>query len=60
MKVKCPECKNYTEWEYNEWRPFCSKRCKYLDLASWADEDYKIPVYECKIRAVEDDNGNND
>jgi len=25
------------------WRPFCSERCKLLDLAAWADERYRIP-----------------
>jgi endogenous inhibitor of DNA gyrase (YacG/DUF329 family) len=25
------------------WRPFCSERCKLLDLASWVDEGYRIP-----------------
>jgi hypothetical protein len=26
-----------------EWRPFCSERCKLLDLANWADGRYAIP-----------------
>jgi endogenous inhibitor of DNA gyrase (YacG/DUF329 family) len=25
------------------WRPFCSERCKLLDLAKWVDGDYRIP-----------------
>jgi endogenous inhibitor of DNA gyrase (YacG/DUF329 family) len=25
------------------WRPFCSERCKLLDLASWADGTYRVP-----------------
>jgi uncharacterized protein len=25
------------------WRPFCSERCKLLDLARWAGGDYRIP-----------------
>ena len=25
------------------WRPFCSERCKLLDLAAWADGSYRIP-----------------
>jgi hypothetical protein len=25
------------------WRPFCSERCKLLDLARWADESYRVP-----------------
>jgi endogenous inhibitor of DNA gyrase (YacG/DUF329 family) len=25
------------------WRPFCSERCKLLDLARWADSGYRVP-----------------
>lgn len=42
-KVKCPECKEETEWSKdNEFRPFCSKRCYMLDLGSWASGKNKI------------------
>lgn len=27
----------------NAYRPFCSERCKLIDLGQWADEGYKIP-----------------
>jgi endogenous inhibitor of DNA gyrase (YacG/DUF329 family) len=30
-------------WEKNSHRPFCSERCRVLDLAAWADERYRIP-----------------
>jgi endogenous inhibitor of DNA gyrase (YacG/DUF329 family) len=26
-----------------QWRPFCSERCKLLDLARWADGAYRVP-----------------
>ncbi|WP_404419765.1 DNA gyrase inhibitor YacG [Marinospirillum sp.] len=26
----------------NPWRPFCSERCKLIDLGSWAAEEHKI------------------
>lgn len=42
MKVKCPTCKKKTEWENNPYRPFCSERCKLIDLGAWAAEEYKI------------------
>ncbi len=42
MEVKCPICKKLSKWEDNEWRPFCSERCKMIDLGEWADEGYKI------------------
>jgi endogenous inhibitor of DNA gyrase (YacG/DUF329 family) len=25
------------------WRPFCSERCKLMDLARWADGEYRVP-----------------
>jgi endogenous inhibitor of DNA gyrase (YacG/DUF329 family) len=43
MKITCPVCKKKTTWEENPWRPFCSERCKLIDLGKWASEDYKIP-----------------
>jgi len=42
--VKCPICGRETEFENNEFRPFCSERCKILDLGSWADESYTLPA----------------
>ena len=32
----------------NRWRPFCSERCKMIDLGAWATESYRIPVEEDK------------
>jgi len=43
MKVKCPTCRQRTEWENNPYRPFCSERCKLIDLGEWASEGFKIP-----------------
>ncbi len=42
MKIKCPTCKKKTEWKNNSYRPFCSERCKLIDLGKWAAEEYKI------------------
>jgi endogenous inhibitor of DNA gyrase (YacG/DUF329 family) len=42
MKIKCPTCKKKTEWENNPFRPFCSERCKLIDLGAWAGEEYRI------------------
>ena len=43
MVKKCPKCKKRVKWEGNKWRPFCSERCKMVDLGAWVSEDYKIP-----------------
>lgn len=40
--VKCPQCGKFTEYEGNEDRPFCSRRCKLIDLGAWIDEEYSI------------------
>ncbi|MBF0329699.1 MAG: DNA gyrase inhibitor YacG [Nitrospirae bacterium] len=44
MQIKCPHCKKKTTWEENPWKPFCSERCKLIDLGKWAMEEYKIPA----------------
>lgn len=36
-------CKKTTTWEENPNRPFCSERCKLIDLGKWMFEEYKIP-----------------
>ena len=40
--VKCPRCGKETQFEGNEFRPFCSERCKLLDFGAWADEEYSL------------------
>jgi hypothetical protein len=42
MKIKCPICNKVTTWEENPNRPFCSERCKLIDLGKWAEEHYRI------------------
>ncbi|MDR2165930.1 MAG: DNA gyrase inhibitor YacG [Zoogloeaceae bacterium] len=43
-QIACPQCGAPTEWRPdNPWRPFCSERCKLIDLGSWASESYRIP-----------------
>ena len=42
MKLKCPICNKVTTWEENPHRPFCSERCKLIDLGKWASDEYKI------------------
>ncbi len=42
MKVKCPRCGNEAPYENNPLRPFCSERCKLIDLGKWVSGEYKI------------------
>lgn len=45
--VKCPQCGATVEWSpASRWRPFCSERCKMVDLGAWASEAYRIPAEE--------------
>ena len=47
--VTCPTCGKALLWTLaNAWRPFCSERCKMVDLGAWATESYRIPVEEDK------------
>jgi len=42
--IRCPTCKKAYEWDENSpWRPFCSERCKMIDLGEWLSEGYRIP-----------------
>lgn len=37
--VKCPTCSKSVDWlPQNIYRPFCSERCKLIDLGEWANE----------------------
>jgi len=40
----CPLCRKPTAWEGNAWKPFCSERCRTLDLAAWSSESYRVPA----------------
>jgi len=44
MQSPCPTCKRPVEWsELSPWRPFCSERCKLIDLGAWAAGRRAIP-----------------
>jgi len=40
---RCPQCGAEVAWEGNPSRPFCSERCKMIDLGNWLGERYRIP-----------------
>lgn len=41
--VKCPRCGKEIEWTESEYRPFCSERCKLIDLGEWIEGGYSLP-----------------
>ena len=49
MLVECPRCGKEVEYEGNEFRPFCSERCKLIDFGAWADEKYALPAEASEI-----------
>lgn len=43
-KVRCPTCGKAVEWTpESRWRPFCSERCRLIDLGEWLQEEKRIP-----------------
>lgn len=44
LTIKCPRCGVSTNWEDNQYRPFCSNRCHQVDLGAWVDEEYRVPM----------------
>ena len=43
----CPRCGTSTRLDAsNPWRPFCSERCKLIDLGDWLSGRYALPVRE--------------
>ena len=53
--VSCPICGAAVPWTAaSKWKPFCSERCKLIDLGQWATEQYRVPVVE---QEPEDESG---
>ena len=44
VMMMCPNCEKETNYDGNEFRPFCSERCKLLDFGVWADGGYALPA----------------
>lgn len=42
--VKCPHCGRPVPWsDASAYKPFCSERCRMIDLGDWLDERHAIP-----------------
>jgi uncharacterized protein len=45
LQVTCPTCQGKLDWSpASRFRPFCSERCRLIDLGAWAAEKYSVPV----------------
>lgn len=43
-QTPCPTCGKAVTWsEASPWRPFCSERCRLIDLGDWLEERHRIP-----------------
>ncbi len=54
--MRCPVCKKPVEMsQKNPFRPFCSERCRMIDLGTWASEEYRVPGGKSEDREHPDD-----
>jgi endogenous inhibitor of DNA gyrase (YacG/DUF329 family) len=62
QKITCPTCGTKNTWQpENTFRPFCSDRCKVIDLGEWASETHKIAGHPVDPNSlVYDNNGSED
>jgi endogenous inhibitor of DNA gyrase (YacG/DUF329 family) len=44
IEVTCPTCKKKFSYYTSDFRPFCSERCRLIDLGQWLSESYTVPV----------------
>jgi uncharacterized protein len=42
-RIQCPTCRRELDWESAPFRPFCSERCRLVDLGAWLTEQRAIP-----------------
>jgi len=53
---RCPICGREFQAEQGSAMPFCSPRCRMIDLGRWLDEKYGLPIdSESKEEVLSDD-----
>ncbi len=40
--IRCPTCRKSGDWLAGEYGPFCSRRCKLIDLGKWLGEEHRL------------------
>jgi endogenous inhibitor of DNA gyrase (YacG/DUF329 family) len=63
MTARCPICRKPTDSEKNADFPFCSERCRLLDLGNWASEKYRVrsPIFdESEFEGADRDSGSDE
>ena len=54
--MRCPICRKPVDPSpVNRYRPFCSERCRRVDLGTWAGEEYRVPGAKADDREHPDD-----
>jgi endogenous inhibitor of DNA gyrase (YacG/DUF329 family) len=54
--ITCPTCAKKDTWvPDNKFRPFCSDRCRLIDLGEWASDSRRIPGEDVPLDNEEDD-----
>lgn len=54
--VRCPICRKRGDWFAGDYGPFCSKRCKLIDLGKWLGGEYSVsePLPAGELRKLDD------
>ncbi len=59
--IPCPTCGKKGTWtQDNTFRPFCSERCKLIDLGGWADEKHRVPGESVDTNELPDNEKNDE
>ena len=57
LQIKCPQCGKAVDWSpKSPFRPFCSERCKLIDLGKWACEEHVIAEEPINPEDLDDPN----
>jgi len=59
IEVKCPSCKKNFKYYTSEFRPFCTERCKMIDLGHWFDESFTVAGRDNTVH-IEDPDDNSE
>ncbi len=61
LVVNCPRCQTPVTWSASTpFRPFCSERCKLMDLGAWATEKYRVAAPDHAATSEEHPSGQDD
>lgn len=53
LNVTCPHCKKQFNYYSSEFRPFCTEKCRMIDLGHWFNESYTVPAHKISPEEAE-------